>query len=539
MATDARKNIGRAKSVSAQGQSYVLGRGAASGLPRGAPFTVLGIETSCDDTGAAVMRSDGTILGEALASQYEIHEAFGGVVPGLARDAHEKNIQGVIAEALKEAGMTIQEVDAVAVTVGPGLEICLRVGASAARALAAAHGKPFVAVHHLEAHCLLARPLLKDKAEGAAAAAAAGTSAVTKAEHAFVSCAVSFPFLALLVSGGHCQLLLVKGVGCYEVLGGTLDDALGEAYDKAARMLGIKGGAALGPALEKLAREGDDRAVALPVPMARRKDCDFSYAGLKNAFRLAVQKAIDAHLPPLAAEQPADPADPHVGEQQQGEQQGKQQEGELKPRYLPRPANAGNVEERAGLLPSRVRADLAASFQRVAIAHLTDRLHRALDWCQEAAEGAEAEAAEGLDGEAGRAAGPGAAGGGGGFVVSSLAVVGGVAANQAVRAALEGVCSERGIKLVAPPPRLCTDNGVMVAWAGIEKLLLGVSDPIEVEGEEEDAGGAAAQRAPELTGGQQSGQAGGQAGGEAGGPRRRKKSKDVRPRWPLGSEFQR
>jgi hypothetical protein len=275
--------VGKAKNVGSALQ-YKLGAGAASGLPaealNGGLFTVLGIETSCDDTGAAVVRSDGLILGEALASQYEIHQEFGGVVPGLARDAHSQNIDVVVRSALRQAGMaSAKEVDAVAVTVGPGLEICLRVGATAARVLATEHKKPFVEVHHLEAHCLLARPTLtpysnandsKEKNTTSTAAAALGeenhAAAVVAASAAAVAADISgsegerdcdnindqtsdggkssgvgnhhlqveFPFVALLVSGGHCQILLVQSVGSYVVLGGTLDDALGEAYDKVA-----------------------------------------------------------------------------------------------------------------------------------------------------------------------------------------------------------------------------------------------------------------------------------------------------------------
>mmetsp|Transcript_24498 Transcript_24498/g.57070 ORF Transcript_24498/g.57070 Transcript_24498/m.57070 type:complete len:315 (+) Transcript_24498:171-1115(+) len=186
---------------------------AKSGLPNMTrPFTVLGIETSCDDTGAAVVRSDGVILGEALASQKDIHEEWGGVVPGLARDAHAEQIDGIVQEALRNAGMdSLQDVDAIGVTVGPGLEICLRVGCNKAREWATQYSKPFVAVHHLEAHVLMARmPGLQ----------ATSTTAS--------SSPMEFPFLALLVSGGHCQILKCLGIGKYTMIGGTMDDSLGE-----------------------------------------------------------------------------------------------------------------------------------------------------------------------------------------------------------------------------------------------------------------------------------------------------------------------
>jgi hypothetical protein len=164
-----------------------------SGLPDiSKAFTVLGIESSCDDTGAAIVRSDGTILGEALASQAEIHEEWGGVVPGLAKAAHEENIDKVVTLALQNANMTLSEVDAIGVTVGPGLEICLRVGCNKARNLAMEYQKPFVGIHHLEAHILMARLENSD---------------------------LKFPFLSLLVSGGHCQILKCLGIGRYSVIG--------------------------------------------------------------------------------------------------------------------------------------------------------------------------------------------------------------------------------------------------------------------------------------------------------------------------------
>jgi len=214
-----RKFIGMAKAVD-RGQFSVTYNPrpftAKSGLPdRTKLFTVLGIESSCDDTGAAVVRSDGVILGEALASQNEIHEEWGGVVPGLARDAHVAQIDNVIAQALENAKMTVDEVDAIGVTVGPGLEICLRVGGYKARELAIQHQKPFVGVHHLEAHILMARI-----GPGVEIPATPETHATERS--------MEFPFLALLVSGGHCQLMKCHGIGNYTILGGTIDDSLGE-----------------------------------------------------------------------------------------------------------------------------------------------------------------------------------------------------------------------------------------------------------------------------------------------------------------------
>jgi N6-L-threonylcarbamoyladenine synthase len=232
--------------------------------PRGRTFVVLGIESSCDDTAAAVVRSDGVVLGEHAVSQTELTEEWGGVVPHVARDAHDAAIADVISIALARAGMTAADLDAVGVTMGPGLELCLRVGYRAARVLARDHDKPFVAINHLEAHVLMPR-------------------AIPGAD-------VSFPFLTLLVSGGHCQLLLARDVAQYEALGGTLDDALGEAYDKTARLLGLEVGGGGGPALEALARDGDPKSIPFPIPMKNRPDCNFSFAGLKTSVRTAIAK---------------------------------------------------------------------------------------------------------------------------------------------------------------------------------------------------------------------------------------------------------
>ncbi len=351
---------------------------ALSGLPDTTkPYAVLGIETSCDDTAAAVVRSDGTILGEAVASQHEVHAKYGGIVPGLAKEAHEKAIDAVVDEALKQAHLTMSDVGAVAATVGPGLEICLRVGARKAAHLAAKYEKPFLHCHHLEAHCLVAR--LEEQLE--------------------------FPYLALLVSGGHCQLLWVQGVGDCSVLGGTLDDALGEAYDKAARMLHLSSETGGGPALEQAALKGNATAVDLPVPMKKRKDCDFSYAGLKNALRGRVAERRDERG--LSDEEP---------------------------------------------LPEQDVVDLAASFQNVAIEHVEDRLKVAF---------------KRVINEAG--------------ATPTLALVGGVAANAELRRRVASVASQAGWRLVVPPPRLCTDNGVMVAWAAVEKASLGFSDVVDEE----------------------------------------------------------
>ncbi|KAG8470783.1 hypothetical protein KFE25_009204 [Diacronema lutheri] len=403
-----REHVGLPKSVLRRGGGGGDGGGAPSvaatgvalsGLPdRSRPFTVLGIETSCDDTAAAVVRSDGAILGESIAKQDAIHAQWGGVVPGLARDAHAAAVGRVVGEALAAAGLSsAADVDAIGVTVGPGLEICLRVGSAHAIELAQRHGKPFVAVHHLEAHCLMAR---------LAARAAAPPGSAEQ---------LPFPFLSLLVSGGHCQLLLCRGVGDYAIIGSTLDDALGEAYDKVARLLGLDVGGGGGAALEAFARRGNAANAPLPVPMARRKDTSFSFAGLKTAVRTRVGKL-----------------------------------------------DGGGSEAE--------RADLAAAFQLAAIAHLEQRLRYALRWCAEQRSAqADAPIGDAADNDGAARVPP----------LSALVVSGGVAANALVRARLGALCEEHGLAMHTPPPRLCTDNGVMVAWAAIERLALGHSDQAE------------------------------------------------------------
>lgn len=343
--------------------------------PTTRPFTVLGVESSCDDTAAAVIRSDGAILGEASVSQDELTATWGGVVPHVARDAHEAAISSVIDDALAAAGMSAADVDAVSVTMGPGLEVCLRVGYRAARAVARENDKPFVAVNHLEAHVLMARGVEGGGIDGGG---------------------VRFPFLTLLVSGGHCQILLARGVADYEVLGGTLDDALGEAYDKTARLLGLDVGGGGGRALEALALHGDPTAIPFPVPMRKRIDCNFSYAGLKTSVRTAIMK--------LGGEEA--------------------------------------VRADYGMC-----ADVAASFQETAVKHLEDRTRRAMRLCDANDTGAE-----------------------------TLVVAGGVAANAVVRGRLEELCLKEGWAISIPPARLCTDNGVMVAWAAVERLAKGIAD---------------------------------------------------------------
>jgi N6-L-threonylcarbamoyladenine synthase len=323
---------------------------------------VLGIETSCDETAAAVVERNpdgsGRILSEIVLSQLDEHAAFGGVVPEIAARAHVEALDGVVRAALHEAGLGLGGIDAVAATAGPGLIGGVIVGLTTAKAIAYASGKPLVAVNHLEGHALTAR--LTD--------------------------GLDFPYLLLLVSGGHSQFVAVEGVGRYRRLGSTIDDALGEAFDKAAKLLGLAYPG--GPAVERMAAEGDAGRFDLPRPLKGKPGADFSFSGLKTALRLAAEAAA--------------------------------------------PLSETDV------------ADLAAAFQAAVVDVVADRAAHAMAMFA--------------------AADP------------ALVVAGGVAANRAIRTALEATARTSGFRLVAPPMRLCTDNGVMIAWAGAERLALGLTD---------------------------------------------------------------
>ena len=404
-------------------------------VPVGARTVILGIETSCDDTGAAVITGDGRVLGEAIASQGEIHARWGGVVPNLAREAHENAIDDVVAHALAAADVRPENLSAVAVTVGPGLSMCLRVGVVKAQNMCAQHSLPIVPVHHMEAHALVARV---GEGEGEGGALKGVDDDVSDRS----SARASFPFLALLVSGGHNQLILASAIGEYRVLGGALDDALGEAYDKTARLLGLDVGGGGGPALEALAKRGDPKKYRFPVPLRKRKDCDFSYAGLKTAVRLAVERDLGK------------PSDGDAFARVQGLEG--DDDASASSDSSRNASEAFSAEETARR--DAIRADIAASFQAAAVKHLEERTRRAIAWARESlAEGTENEDEEKRD-------------------LSCVVVAGGVAANATVRATLGSVAEEAGLPLVLPPPRWCTDNGVMVAWAGVERFRLGLAE---------------------------------------------------------------
>ena len=335
---------------------------------------VLGIETSCDETAVAVVEGSagagpgagpaemppvGRILSNTIYSQLTEHRRFGGVVPEIAARAHLERIDGLIEQALAEAGVGLADLDGIAATGGPGLIGGVMVGVMTGKALAFAHEKPFLAINHLEGHALSVR----------------------------LTEPVAFPYLLLLVSGGHCQLLTVRGPGDFTRLGTTIDDAAGECFDKTAKLLRL--GFPGGPAVEKAAAGGDPKRFALPRPMWRKPGCDFSFSGLKTAVRQAAEKL--------------DPND------------------------------------------ATAVADLCASFQRTVGDVFVDRCTNALGLAP----------------------------------MPTLVVAGGVAANAYLRRRLEEMAAAHGARLVAPPVRLCTDNGAMIAWAGVERLRLGRIDGLD------------------------------------------------------------
>jgi N6-L-threonylcarbamoyladenine synthase len=313
---------------------------------------ILGIETSCDETGLALLDGEHGLLAQQLHSQVDMHVAYGGVVPELASRDHIRRVLPLLDSVLQRADRDLAQIDAIAVTAGPGLAGALLVGVSIGHALGYALERPVYPVHHMEGHLL--SPLLSQPAP-------------------------TFPFVALLVSGGHSQLLRVGDWGDYKLLGETLDDAAGEAFDKTAQLLGL--GYPGGPAVSRLAEFGDPGAITLPRPMMSSGDLNFSFSGLKTAVLNAVRRA-----------------------------------------------EAGNVCEQE-------RANIARAFVDAIVDVLAHKTMRALDQTG----------------------------------LSTLVVAGGVGANAQLRARLQTEVSERGTQVFFPPPDLCTDNGAMIALAGLAR----------------------------------------------------------------------
>jgi N6-L-threonylcarbamoyladenine synthase len=325
---------------------------------------VLGIETSCDETACAVVKDDKTILAHLVRAQLTEHQVFGGVVPEVAARSHLHALYPLVQECLSLAAIAPQEIDAIAATTGPGLIGGVMVGASFAKGLALGLGKPFLAINHLEAHALTPR----------------------------LTHEVPFPYMLLLVSGGHCQILIAHGVGHYTQLGSTMDDAVGEAFDKTAKLLGL--GYPGGPALEERALAGNANRFVLPKPLIHTPGCDFSFSGLKTAVRQLIER-----LTPMTEQDVA---------------------------------------------------DVCASFQKTVAHVFVSRLKKAFAMAT-------------LQG----------------VPFKHLVMAGGVAANKYVGAAVRQLADDQGLTFVAPPLSLCTDNGAMIAWAGIERLRCGAVDELD------------------------------------------------------------
>ena len=336
----------------------------------------LGIESSCDETSAAIVDSNRNILAHIIYSQIPEHQKYGGVVPELAARAHILAIDEVIHQTLSNANMTIDDIDVVAATAGPGLIGGVLVGWMAATGIAQSTGKPLVAVNHLEGHALVPR-----------------LCAATASD---ASCAVDveFPYLLMLASGGHCQILLVTGVGKYTLIGQTLDDSAGEAFDKVSKMLGL--GYPGGPIVDKRAQDGNPNAFHFPRPLTDKPGCDFSFSGIKTAARTFLSKAS-------------------------------------------MPYSDGFIN------------DFCASFQASVVDCIINRLKNALHHPTVVA-----------------------------TQPKTLVVAGGVAKNSAIRNAMEKLADTHNMIFAAPPMKLCTDNGAMIAWAGLENFKIGniVKSPV-------------------------------------------------------------
>tara|TARA_B100000686_G_scaffold101382_1_gene108587 strand:+ start:32658 stop:33689 length:1032 start_codon:yes stop_codon:yes gene_type:complete len=319
---------------------------------------ILGIETSCDETAAAIVNSNHEILSESIHSQIKIHEKYLGVVPELAARSHVDYCDKVVSKVLAEANLSIFDLDAVAATAGPGLIGGLLVGLTTAKAIALAANKPFLAINHLDAHALMPRFINK----------------------------LDFPYMLLLISGGHSMFLSVEAPGKYQVLGKSIDDALGEAFDKTGRLLGL--GYPGGPAIEKISVNGQYNKFNFPQPLKGRKNCDFSFSGLKTSVRQLTEK-----LSPLSDQD---------------------------------------------------RADIASSFQHTICKIIEERTEKAINKFNKIHPHSRI-----------------------------MAASGGVASNKKIKEVLNKIAKKYNFDLLIPPAKLCTDNGTMIAWAGIEHKKIG------------------------------------------------------------------
>ena len=352
---------------------------------------VIGIETSCDETGIAIYDGQHGLLAHVLHSQVALHAEYGGVVPELASRDHVRKVLPLLRQVMTQADTRAADIQGVAYTAGPGLVGALLVGAAIGRSLAWAWGVPAVAIHHMEGHLLA--PLLEENPP-------------------------DFPFVALLVSGGHTQLVRVDGVGRYHILGESLDDAAGEAFDKTAKLLGL--GYPGGPALARLAASGNPQRFNFPRPMTNRPGLDFSFSGLKTQAVNSVKQyqAVLAH-----------PFDVHGSTSVAG---GRMPGGTAHRTWASCPAD------------DQARADIAYAFQEAVVDTLAIKCQRAL-----------------------RETG-----------LQRLVVSGGVSANTLLRERLRDMAHEMGAQVYYPRLEFCTDNGAMIAYAGYQRLRAGQSEPL-------------------------------------------------------------
>ena len=325
---------------------------------------IIGIESSCDETACAVINDKGELLSSVIHSQIAIHREYGGVVPEIAARAHLEQIEITVKTALTDAGATFDDISAVAVAGGPGLIGGVIVGVTVAKAIALSRNLPFIAVNHLEGHAL--SPMISNPE-------------------------LSFPYLLMLTSGGHCQLLEVSDIGQYRLLGTTIDDAAGEAFDKVAKMLDLEYPG--GPKIEQYAHKGRKGRFNLPVPMIGKANIDFSFSGLKTATR--------------------------------------------------------NLIESLPSLTEQDKSDIAAAFQDAVIAEMTDRLKKGIrEFKNHYPNG------------------------------KYMVVAGGVAANTALREAMDKLAGKNGLTFFAPAMQYCTDNGAMIAFAGLKRYEKGFFDSL-------------------------------------------------------------
>lgn len=371
---------------------------------------ILGIETSCDETSVAIVSDSKEILAHKTLSQIDLHQIYGGVVPEIAARSHLEVIDSLILESLKAAKLGFDQIDGFAATSGPGLIGGVIVGMVAAKALAAIHGKPFLAINHLEGHALTAR----------------------------LCAAVEFPFLLLLVSGGHCQILFAKGIGNYQKIGETIDDAIGETFDKVAQMLGL--GYPGGPAIEKLAKNGDENRFRLTKPLIDSKShehlFDFSLSGLKTATRRLIEQI------------------------SQGNSGNKTTSSNSSPPPISPPIASFEINDRD-------KFDICASLQKTIADIIINRLNNVAEGCGEVKAWLDDKNQNGaVANQLIRAS------------EKNLVICGGVAANRYLFGKIQEWGQKYGIESISPPIALCTDNAAMIAWAGVEKLKLGLVDDL-------------------------------------------------------------